>query len=92
MYTCKHTSKHVYYLICFLGDMESVIQPRIVQIVPQLGADNGANLTLTALTTEQVCKSAPSNNVIYSLINSYNVFCILAFVDQAAYSRNGAGI
>ena len=84
VYICNHTCK--YYLMWFLGDMESVIQPRIVQIVPQSGADNGANLTLTALTTEQVCKSAQSNKVIHSLINSYNVIGTLEFIYQAVDS------
>ena len=37
--------------------MESVVEPDIVQVAPQSGADNSANLTLTALTTEQVVKS-----------------------------------
>ena len=45
----------------YLGEMESVVEPAIVQVAPQSGADNSANLTLTALTTEQVSRCPIQN-------------------------------
>ena len=36
--------------------MESVGMPDIVRVAPQSGADNSANLTLIALTAEQVAE------------------------------------
>ena len=41
-----------------IGETESVVMPDIIQVAPQSGTDNSANLTLTALTTEQVSRRA----------------------------------
>ena len=40
-----------------IGELESVVEPAVVQVAPQSGADNSANLSLTALTSDQVSTS-----------------------------------
>ena len=42
-----------------VGEVESVVEPDIVQVAPQSGANNSANLNLTAHTADQVSKSPP---------------------------------
>ena len=41
----------------YIGEVESVVEPDIVQVAPQSGADNSANLNLTALTADEVSTS-----------------------------------
>ena len=57
-HTHTHTYTHTYI---YIGEMESVVEPDVVQVAPQSGAENSANLTLTALTIEQVIKSLIQN-------------------------------